>query len=70
MIKDWERETVWLSGIWFWEHSGKSVGRNNHIENNFYCSVDNWFAVVKYLITTKTLTIKNLGVDKNSKYFL
>ena len=28
------------------------------------------FAVAKYLITMKTVTIKNLeGIDKNSKYF-
>ena len=32
LIKNWECETVWLSGIWFWEYSGKSVCINNHIK--------------------------------------
>ena len=32
LIKDWECETAWLSGIWFWDYSGKSVGINNHIK--------------------------------------
>ena len=31
LIKDWECETVLLSGIWFREYSGKSVCINNHI---------------------------------------
>ena len=31
---DWECETVWLSGIWYWEYSGKSFSINNHITVN------------------------------------
>ena len=34
--------------------------KSDHIKEIFYCSVDNWFVVVKYLITIKTLTMKNL----------
>ena len=35
LIKDWECETVWLSDIWFWQYSGKSVCINNHIKEIF-----------------------------------
>ena len=35
LIKDWECQKIWLSGIWFWEYSGKSVCINNHIKEIF-----------------------------------
>ena len=31
LIKDRECETIWLSGIWIWGYSGKSVCINGHI---------------------------------------
>ena len=65
LIKDWECETVWLSGIWFWDYSGKSVCINNRIkEILLFC----WQLICGCQVFNNYKN--NLeGIDKNSKYF-
>ena len=45
---DWECETVWLSGIWYWEYSGKSVCVNNYIKEIFIVllTTDLWLSSI------------------------